>query len=50
MIHANTLKQMGLKLRIIYDETVYISSAISLVQQNIYWRHSGYWNIVVIYA
>ncbi|MGB0181892.1 MAG: efflux RND transporter permease subunit [Candidatus Puniceispirillales bacterium] len=35
-LNANTLKQMGLKLRIIYDETVYISSAISLVQQNIY--------------
>lgn len=35
-LNQNTLKQMGLKLRVIYDETVYISSAISLVQQNIF--------------
>ena len=35
-LNDGTLKQMGLELRVIYDETVYISSAISLVQQNIY--------------
>ncbi|MAJ35094.1 MAG: acriflavin resistance protein, partial [Candidatus Puniceispirillum sp. TMED52] len=35
-LNQNTLKQMGIKLRVIYDETVYISSAISLVQQNIF--------------
>ena len=35
-INAETLSQRGLTLKIVYDETNYISSAISLVQQNIW--------------
>ena len=35
-LNANELTTRGLDLRVVYDETGYISSAISLVQQNIW--------------
>lgn len=35
-LNAFTLPEAGLELRQVYDETVYINSAISLVTQNIY--------------
>ncbi|NDA08507.1 MAG: efflux RND transporter permease subunit, partial [Alphaproteobacteria bacterium] len=36
-LNADVLEDRGLRLRLVYDETVYISSAISLVQQNIFY-------------
>ena len=35
-LNANELTARGLNLRIVYDETGYISSALSLVKQNIW--------------
>ena len=35
-LNQNELDQRGLTLRVVYDETKYISSAIDLVQQNIW--------------
>ena len=35
-LNQNELDQRGLSLRVVYDETKYISSAIDLVQQNIW--------------
>jgi HAE1 family hydrophobic/amphiphilic exporter-1 len=35
-MNMDTLAPMGMQLRIVYDETVYIGSAISLVRQNIF--------------
>jgi HAE1 family hydrophobic/amphiphilic exporter-1 len=35
-INTDTLAPVGMQLRIVYDETVYIGSAISLVRQNIF--------------
>ncbi len=37
VLNADTLEDRGLRLKLVYDETVYISSAISLVQQNIFY-------------
>lgn len=35
-INRDVLEDRGMRLKLVYDETVYISSAISLVQQNIF--------------
>jgi len=36
-LNTGSLAERGLNLRLVYNETVYISSAISLVQQNIFY-------------
>ncbi len=45
-LNTNSLNPMGLSLRIVYNETSYIASALSLVQQNIY--IGGFFALIIL--
>ncbi|XDZ65771.1 efflux RND transporter permease subunit [Alphaproteobacteria bacterium LSUCC0684] len=45
-INRDVLEDRGMRLKLVYDETVYISSAISLVQQNIFF--GGFLALVIL--